>query len=230
VLAVGASVDADESRDHQRIASYAPKPLNVTVEGTLLIHPGSGRRVALGGVEGEVGVLLRDRWDVSCRGMVPLGLIARPGESYRVSRSDEIHAGVEAGVRFGAPYRQHRIGVSAHRQWIGGVNYTLFSIRDPLVQGVGCVVELRREIDGVETAVSVPLSIALVANDVVALHGELTPRISDVGTNPRGGLSAVFSVRWAWERWSAGSAALFDQQGAPGGMALSGGWKWKRRE
>jgi hypothetical protein len=230
LLSAGAPAGAEETGDHQRIASYTPKPLTVSAEATVVVHPGSGRRIALGGAEGEIGLLLHDRWDVSICGMVPVDIVATPGEVYRFRRSNEVHAGVDAGVSFGPPHRQHRVGASADNQWSGGLNYTLFSIRDPLVQGIGFVVEVRRTADAVETTVSVPLSIALVANDVTAIHAKLIPDIVDVHGEPRGGLTAVLSVRWAWEQWNAGSAALFGQQGAPGGMALTGGWKWKRTE
>jgi hypothetical protein len=230
LFAASSLAGAEEARDHQRIVSYSPKPLTVSTEATILMHPGSGRQVAIGGAESEVSLVLRDRWDVSFRGMVPVDLVADPGQPYRLCRSDEVHLEADAGVSLGPPYRRHRVGASAGHQSAGGLNYTLFSIRDPLVHGIGIVVELQREADAVETTVSVPLSIALVANDMTAIHGELIPRIIDINGDPRAGLNAVFSVRWAWERWSAGSAALFGQRGAPEGMALTGGWRWKKNE
>jgi hypothetical protein len=100
-----------------------------------------------------------------------------------------------------------------------------------MVQGAGLAADVSIPNDDQwHVGVSMPLSAALVVNDVTSVQVELTPALNSVFRTPRGTLSAVISVSWAWERFNIGSAALFGEHGAPGGMALSGGWKWRREE
>ncbi len=229
--AIGPAVGADESRDYQRVASHTRTPVEILLEGTLLAQPDSQPRVMMGGAELQVALRLWNRWDIDITGRLPVDVMAEAGKKYQVYRSNEGSVVAGTAYSFGPPHRRHRVGTAWEPRRTWSASYVVASVRDPMVQGGGVTVEVNRgPTREREVAVRVPLSAALVVNDVTSVRAELTPAVSSVARRPRGALSAVISVRWAWERFNIGSAALFGEHGAPGGMALSGGWKWKRDE
>lgn len=226
----GGHVDAAESSEFQRVATRESTPLEVSVESTVLAQPGAPPRVLLGGIELEAGIRLWDRWSISALGRVPVDVRARPGTSYTAGRTSDGSVGITTAYGFGPSHLRHRISLSAETSRSYNGAYTVAIIRDPVVQGAGMTVDVTEDENGVyETNVGVPLSVALVVNDITSIHAELTPSVGRVLTNPRGTLSAVIATRWAWDKVHAGSAALFGRQGAPGGIALSGGWKWRNK-
>ncbi|MEX2443984.1 MAG: hypothetical protein WD492_10285 [Alkalispirochaeta sp.] len=234
-MAMGLSpaVGAAKSDDYQRLASHRSTPVEASVDLTVLAQPAGSPQVAVGGVELQLGLRLWDRWDLSTTGRLPVDLVARSGTPYQLTRRPDYTVRAATAYSFGPPHRRHRVGLGAETPQSYEASYVVATIRDPLVHGAGMSWEVARE-NGSEAdwtiGVRLPLSAALVVNDVASLHVELTPGIAHVLRRPRGTLSAVVSVRWAWERAHVGSAALFGEHGAPGGMALTGGLKWKRDE
>lgn len=229
----GPAVEAAESEDYQRLASHRTTPVEASVDLTVLAQPAGSPQVAVGGVELQLGLRLWDRWDLSTTGRLPVDLAARPGRPYELTRGPDYTVRAATAYGFGPPHRRHRIGLGAETPQSYEASYMVATIRDPLVHGAGMSWEIARENESEADwtiGVRAPLSAALVVNDLASLHVELTPGIARVLHQPRGSLSAVVSVRWAWERAHAGTAALFGEHGAPGGMALTGGLKWKREE
>lgn len=227
--AMGTTVYADESGDYQRVASNTQTPVEVALNGTILAQPDSQPRVMMGGAELQLVLRLWNRWDVDVTGRLPVDVVAEAGETYHMYRSEEGSMTVGTAYGFGPPHRRHRVGSAWEPRRTWSASYVLASVRDPMVQGGGLTVDVKLPAtEQGEVGIRMPLSAALVVNDVTSVRAELTPAVDNVARQPRGTLSAVISVRWAWERFNISSAALFGEHGAPGGMALSGGWKWKR--
>ncbi len=234
-LALWSHLGAQEQREHQRVAVDSYRWVEVHITGGLVLEPTvspeyrSEVTVSSGSAELDMGVRLWDRLDADVSGRIPVA-VQRTGENgFSLGYRTPAVVGVTGGYSFGPVYRRLRIMASTSTVRTAGAGVYAIFVRDPIVHSFGIAGDTDFETFDV-VRIQLPLVTALVANDIFSVHAEIIPAVRGRADRTDFSLSAVFSVRWSWERFHIGTATLWQERPGPSAIAMRGGWAWRPKK
>ncbi len=232
VIVPGISTFSEEQSDHQRIAVETHRRIELFFNGGLSILPQTERyyrsvvSVFEGDVNIEIGGKVRQRYDFSVEGRVPIGAHRTTADGLVLGYTADGVVSFETGYTFGPAFRKSRIAASLDtgRAVTGSAN--VMFIRDPMVHGCGVVAIFSTE-SPEEMVLQMPLSSVLVTNDITSIQFEIVPLIRNGPTFTQVSFAAVISMRWGWDRFHVGASTVMHHMEGPSELNVRGGWLWK---